>query len=150
MPHHHHKRCGGKEEGCHIYVSDVIKLLKLFSAMSKLSEMFWGKAHRIWNLEGPNVAELQRQGNKEMCLVFMGRMIYVPHQRSQFMVLGSGWGDRKDSPVRIFRPGVIQWWSKDILYEHVFTVWFWALTFGEHTNGTSRNCHKFSFKITQR
>lgn len=46
--------------------------------MSELSEMFWDKVRRIWSLEGPNVAEVQGQGNKEMCLVFVGRMIYAP------------------------------------------------------------------------
>lgn len=75
VPHHHHEHRGGKEKGCPIYVSNVIKILKLFLVMSELSEMFWGKVHKIWSLEGPNVAELQRQGNKEMCLVFVGRMI---------------------------------------------------------------------------
>lgn len=78
-----------------IYVSNVIKLLKLFLVMSELSEMFWGKMHRIWSLGGLNVAELQGQGNKEICLVFVGRMIFAPHWRCQFVGLGSGWGDRK-------------------------------------------------------
>lgn len=80
VPRCHHEHCSGKEEGCHIHVSDVIKLLKLFSVMSELSEMFWGKVLRIWSLEGPNVVELQGQGKKEMCLAFMGRMIYAPRQ----------------------------------------------------------------------
>lgn len=139
--HHHHEHCDGKEEGCHIYVSDVIKLLKLFLVMSELSEMFWGKMHRIWSLGGLNVAELQGQGNKEMCLVFVGRMIFAPHWRCQFVDLGSGWGDRKDLPIRSFQPRVIQWWSEELLCEHIFTVWFETLAFGEHTNDMLRNCH---------
>lgn len=49
----HHEHCGGKEEGGHICVSNVIKLLKLFSVMSELSKVLWGKMHRIWSLEGP-------------------------------------------------------------------------------------------------
>lgn len=77
--HRHHEHCDGKEEGCHMYVSNVIKLLKLFLVMSELSEMFWGKVRRIWSLEGLDVAELQGQGNKDMCLFFVGRMISAPH-----------------------------------------------------------------------
>lgn len=107
---------------CLIYVSNVMKFLKLFSVMSELSEMFWGKVRKIQSLGGLNMAELQGQGNKVMYLVFMGRMIYAPHWRCQFVVLGCDWGDRKDSPIRSFQPGVIQQWSKD-LCEHVFRVW---------------------------
>lgn len=53
-------------------VSGVIKLLKLFLVMSEFG-VKWS-----WSLEGPNAAELQGQDNK-MCLVFMGRRIYLPH-----------------------------------------------------------------------
>lgn len=90
VPHHHHEHRGGKEKGCPIYVRNVIKILKLFLVMSECSEMFWGKVHKIWSLEGPNVAELQGQGNKEMYLVFVGGMIYTLRQQCQFVVLGSG------------------------------------------------------------
>ena len=124
VPRHHHEHCGEEEDGHHTYVSNVIELLELFSVMSELSETFWGKVHRIWSLEGPNVAELQGQGNKEMCLAFVRRMIDAPRRQCQFVVLRSGWGGRKDSPLRSFQPGVIQWWSEDLLCEHVFTVWF--------------------------
>lgn len=102
--------------------------------ISDLFEIFWGKARRIRSLEGPNVAELQKQGNKEMCLVFVGTMIYMPHRQCQFMVLGSGWVDRKDLPIRSFQLGVIQWWSEDLLWERGF-----SLVLGKHTNGVSRN-----------
>lgn len=51
VPRCHHEHCGGKEEGCHIHVSDVIKLLKLFSVMSELSEMFW-RDQMWWSCRG--------------------------------------------------------------------------------------------------
>lgn len=100
-----------------MYVSSVIKLLKLL-VMSEFGVKWSG------SLEGLNAAEPQGQDNKEICLVSMGRRIYLPHWRCQFMDLGSGWGDRKDLPIRRVQSAVIKWWSEDFLCECVFTVWF--------------------------
>lgn len=65
----------------YIYVSDVIKFLKLFSGTSELCGVkcvgSGGWRDRMW--------QSCRVSNKARCLVFMGKMIYAPHQQCQFM-----------------------------------------------------------------
>lgn len=82
VPCCHHEPCLGKRRGAiYIYVSDVIKFLKLFAVTSELCGVkcvgSGGWRDRMW--------QSCRVSNKARCLVFMGKMIYAPHQQCQFM-----------------------------------------------------------------
>lgn len=38
----------------------------------------------------------------------------TPPAMSVHVFFKSDWGDRKDSPIRSFQAGIIQWWSKNL------------------------------------
>lgn len=84
----------------------------------------WGKVCRIRRLEGQNVAELMDWLQGEVFGLHGKDDFHTPSAMSVHVFSGCAWGNRKDSPIRSFWAGIIEWQSKNLLCECVSTFTF--------------------------